>query len=310
MKLYIQKKAFTLLELIFVIIILGIVSSVGSTIIAQLYENYIIQRAMHRVSVKTELAINQIVNRLTYRIGTSIIARNPAANTYISLSDVPMNVSNTNNTVLEWIGYDNDSFSSKNVPGWSGYCDTLATSSPNIVTPGSDLTFTDTVIGNLSGGTPPPLAVLFSLNGQPDDVGTGVFPNADCYGYNGNTGCIHQVSTNSGTQLTTNRTANTNISSHYKLAWSAYAIVPVAPADGTTMTNTHFDLALRYNYQPWNGTQYDSTNTKSSTLITNVTTFKFAEQGGTIRLKLCATEQIGGSETTNISICKEKVVMR
>ncbi len=309
MKRYIQKKAFTLLELIFVIIILGIVASVGSTIIAQLYENYIIQRAMHRVSVKTELAINQIVNRLTYRIGTSIIARNPTANTYISLSDVPKNVSNINNTVLEWIGYDNDSFTSNSAPGWSGYCDTLATSSPNIVTPGSNLTFTNTIIDNLSGGSPV-LAVLFSLNDQPDDTSTGVFPNADCYGYNGNTNCIHQVSINGGTQLTTNRTATTNISSHYKLAWSAYAIVPVAPVDGTAMTNTHFDLALRYNYQPWSGTQYNSASTKSSTLLTNVTTFKFAEQGGTIRLKLCATEQIGGLETTNISICKEKVVIR
>ena len=94
------------------------------------------------------------------------------------------------------------------------------------------------------------------------------------------------------------------------MAWSAYAIVPVAPADGTAMTNTHFDLELRYNYQPWNGTQYNSNSTPSSTLLTNVTAFKFAEQGGTIRLKLCATEQIGDPDSTNVSVCKEKVVIR
>ncbi len=177
MKHYIHKKAFTLLEVVFVIVILGIVASVGSTIIAQLYENYILQRAMHRVSIKTELAINQIVNRLAYRISTSIIARNPSGG-YLNLSDVPMNVSNTNNTVLEWIGYDNDSFSAANPAGWSGYCDTSATASPTISTPGSNLTFTRTVIDNVSGGTPAP-ALLFALYGQMDDTAAGVYPGAD-----------------------------------------------------------------------------------------------------------------------------------
>jgi prepilin-type N-terminal cleavage/methylation domain-containing protein len=305
---YHNKQAFTLLEVVFVIVILGIVASVGSTIIAQLYENYIVQRAMHRVSVKTELAVNQIVNRLTYRISTSVIARDPAGGgSFMKLVDIPMGVSNKNNTILEWIGYDNDSFSAQARPGWTGYCDTTATASPNIETPGSDLTFTNTVIGHLSGGSTPALALLFSLSGNEDTPGTGVYQDANCYGYNGDTSCIHQVSI-SGTKLTTNRVAGTNISSHYKLAWTAYALVPVAPADGTAMTDTHFDLELRYNYQPWNGTQYSSA--QGSTILRNVTAFKFAEQGGTIRIKLCATEQIGDSSTTNISICKEKVVIR
>ncbi len=296
-----------MLELVFVIVILGIVSSVGATIISQLYENYIIQRAMHRVSIKTELAVNQIANRLAYRIGTSVIARNPTAGSYMKLVDVALGVSNKNNSILEWIGYDNDSFSAQARPGWSGYCDTTASSAATgIITPGSQLAKTTAITNNLSGGGTPPLALLFGLHGIQDSVG--VDQEADCYGYNGNTGCIHQVTINNATTLGTNRATGTNISTHYKLAWTAYAIVPVPPSDGTAFSDTNFDLELRYNYQPWNGTQY--TAGQSSILLRKVTAFKFAELGGTIRLKICATEQVGDSSTTNVSACKEKVVIR
>ena len=57
-----------MLELIFVIVILGIVSSIGAEIIAKIYGQYIIQRAQHRASIKTELAATQIANRLRYAI--------------------------------------------------------------------------------------------------------------------------------------------------------------------------------------------------------------------------------------------------
>jgi len=63
-----SKKAFSMLELVFVIAILGIVASISSSVIVQVYESYIMQRAVHNASIDTELAINQITNRLTYRI--------------------------------------------------------------------------------------------------------------------------------------------------------------------------------------------------------------------------------------------------
>jgi len=306
-----QRIAFTMIEVVFVIVVLGVISSIGSTIIAQLYENYIVQRAMHRVSIKTELAVNQIVNRLAYRINSTVIARDPASASYLKLVDVPLGTTNTNNNILEWIGYDNDSFSAQVKPGWSGYCDTATTKTLNINTPGSRLNRTKKIIKNLAGGTTiPQLALLFGLDGAFD--GAGLAQEADCYGYNGTNSCIHQVTISDNTNLTTDKgsATNANIATHYKLAWTAYAIVPVAPSDGTTLSNTNFDLELRYNYQPWAGTQYNGNSVKKSILLRKVTAFKFAELGGTLRIKLCATEQIGDSTTTNISVCKEKVVIR
>jgi len=318
-----QKKGFSLLELIFVIVILGVVSSIGSSLIAQLYENYLVQRALHRVTLKTELAINQIANRLTYRIENSVISRR-SNGSFTSLTDLIFDSSNQDRAVLEWIGYDNESFSAERVPGWSGYCDQTTTAAPNISTPGSNLNFTNVVTTNLAGGTVPPLAVLFSLGGQPD--GPAIPADARCYGYDGNTTCIHQVRIINNRTLNTNRLAgiaNTTISDHYKLAWSAYAIVATNRnalytdvRDGSILADNQitprsFDLELRYNYQPWAGTQFNDPATSRVTLIRNVTSFKYSELGGTLRIKLCATERIGdANSTTNISACKEKVVIR
>ena len=312
------KKAFSLLELIFVIIILGIVSSIGATILAQLYENHIVQRAMHRVTSKTELAINQIANRLSYRIDNSVITRR--TDTFEPLTDMPFNTNNRDRTTLEWIGYDNESFSAQRRPGWSGYCDLSASSAAGgISTSGSTLTTTDTIIGNLSGASNPQLALLFSLNGNLD---AGIVPSSQCFGYDGNTSCIHQVTITNNTTLGTNRAAATaHISDHYKLAWSAFAIVSVNEdalyndvRDGAEVSGENprsFDLEFRYNYQPWAGDSYDDAGTARSTIIRNVTSFKYAELGGTLRIKLCATERVGDvGSSVNVSVCKEKVVMR
>jgi prepilin-type N-terminal cleavage/methylation domain-containing protein len=311
-----HKKGFTLLEVIFVIVILGIVSSISATILAQLYENYIMQRAMHRVSLKTELAINQIVNRLTYRIGSSVIARNPTDNTFIRIDNIVPGEPNRDNIVLEWIGYDNDSFIAQTPPLWNGYCDTVRTvADRTISTPGSRLRSINAIIQNLSPTPNPKLALLFSLEGQPFNQQI-PNPNAGCYGFNeGNRTCIHRVSIENDTTFKTDNFivgSRTRVSDHYKLAWSAYAIVPV-DRDGNQIgegsTTTDFDLALKYGYQPWKKGTYK--NASSSILIRNVTAFKFSEQGGTLRLKLCATEQIGDSDNSvNVSVCKEKVVLR
>jgi hypothetical protein len=279
---------------------------------------------MYRVSLKTELAVEQIVNRLAYRIDSSVIVRNLAVagpNNFTPLEDFNYGSSQTAPQALEWIGYENDSFSSKAVPGWSGYCDTTATVNlisggdrTHVVTPGSALDYADTVIANLSGGTKglSDAALLFAVNNEFRD---GVFipQPARCYGYTDNT-CIHTVGGNNGAnQITLNNDliTNTNISPLYKLAWSAYAIVPT----NIRHNNSLFDLELHYNYQPWDGIQYNNQGTLRSTLIRNVTSFKYSELGGTIRIKLCATEQLGGSKlddntSQNISICKEKVVIR
>lgn len=320
------RAGFTLLEVILVLVILGIVASIGSTIVSQLYENYIVQRAMQRASLKTELAADQIANRLRYAIPSSVITRKSTDVTdFIALRDFPAGSGDRTPRVLEWIGYDNDSFSSQLKPGWSGYCDVNATlnsitagTRDEVITPGSGLDFADTVIQNLSGGTNSlaDTALLFQTNGMHSDA---LSQTPNCYGYNGDRSCIYRISGHDGARkikLDDNIATGNYISPLYKLAWSAYAIVPVNIRRATTGNSALFDLELRYGYQPWNTTgNKDFEGASSSTLLRNVTSFKYSQLGNTIRFKICATEQIGGESVddvnaTNISVCKEKVVMR
>jgi prepilin-type N-terminal cleavage/methylation domain-containing protein len=300
-----MRKAFSLIEVIFVLVILGIVASISSQIIVQVYENYITQRAVYNVSTKTELAINQIVNRLTYSIVDSALAKDPNnASNYKLLIDLNSNI-DKNLTILEWVGYDNDSFSAGATPYWSGVANYETATMNGFDTPGSNLNSVDTIIKNLShfqvgltaASTQHPAVVFQPRTGEDDKV------NGQCMGLvDNNTSCIYTVLENNATGFNFNDTAKAKIiTERYQLAWSAYALVPVKQPNGL------YNLNLHYNYQPWHGETYKN-DSKVSTLITNISVFKFTQSGGIIQLKLCATENIG--KDYNISTCKEKAIIR
>ncbi len=323
-----KKRAFTLLELTFVILILGIVSSIAASVLSKIYENHLIQRSIHQLSVNTELAAEQIANRLQFSIPMLVVARNP--NDWSKTRELWKAINTTadeNKTVLEWIGYDNDSFSADTTPGWSGFADldsARANGSPDghsIRTPGSDLSLANTIMQNLShndvgttagDGKDRPI-LLFSGDIQFTVAGGGIgdaFSRASCLGLGTN---INDI--NCSIPITTSHFANAhdrinvnatpiNMGEFYKLAWSAYALVPSAKrADGT------FDLSLAYSYQPWFREKYNSNAAKKNMLIRNVTSFKFMERGNTLRFKLCARSYISGL-TDFVTACKEKVISR
>ena len=315
-----KKKAFTLLELIMVIVILGIVASIGSSIIANIYEHYLLQRATHRASIKTELAAQQIANLLSYRVPHTTLARNPDnLNDNVLVTD-STNATDDTHTLLEWIGTDNDGFSADTPPPWNGFCDVDPSTQAAIQTPGSDLALANTIISNLSNsgvslsGSQYP-AIFFRDQRYTANLAAGTWSDYEvlrsdgsgCMGVVSNdTSCISAVGSSAAEALSFQTpgsgVADKVIAEHYKLAWTAYAIRPV-PRGGA-----RFDLELYYNYQPWHGENLNSgwPNT-SATLITNVTVFKFAESGNTFRFKLCAQESIG--EDFNITICKEKAII-
>jgi len=316
------KYAFTMIELVFVIVILGIVSSIGSSIIVQVYEGYIIQRATHDASVKTELAINIIANRLVYRIDQSLLARR-LGNTHLGLADadaypaeeVPL-VDVDNYPILEWINYDNDSFSSYLRPSWSAFVDLTPSTFLNLITPGSDLPKIGSIMSYYTGSTTEGAAIIFKGSTQyRDDGGGGSGGDYDTKCMYHDDGCIFPVTIPAVAKETLafhaagvsdgNRTAgNMLYTEFYELATTAFAIVPTNP--DTINTIPVWDLKLYYGYQPWQNENY--TNGQNSTLLENVSVFRFKKERNSIRLKLCVIEQIG--DTNQISICKEKAVIR
>lgn len=265
-----------MLELVFVIVILGIVASIGSEMIVKVYESYIVQRAEHRATLKTELAATQIANRLASAIPGTVY-RIRTNDTYEPIdSSFPAGVVGDDYKGLQWVSKDTDSFSTAAVPGWSGFCDLNASTQSSLSSPGSNLDLTDTIIGVLSSGTKTIAdAVIY-------------FPYETSE---------HNISSvTSATDTITLDNNASNIVEHYKLAWSSYALM-VDPTDG--------HLYLYYNFTPTPAVAIDN-NTPRSLLMKNISTFKFRSAGRTIRFKVCKQEPI--SEDVNITACKEKAV--
>jgi len=300
-----SKPAFSMLELIFVIVILGIISSLGSELIAKVFSNYIVQRGAHKSSSKTDLAATQIANRLSYAIPNTLIAITPGGT-----KEALDNLTDETATILQWTGSAHDSF---DAGGWSGFADMDPSSHVIIRTPGSDLTLANTIVTNLTGfGLTISSALFFPRTYTTYNIGYGA--GVDVASGEGITGLTKITGINTGAtphsfSVGSLNTDSKTIKEHYKLASSAYAIVPLKK-DGTVCTVNDFpcDLVLRYNFQPWQGENYDHANASTKVLIRNVSAFRFTGSSDTIRFKLCQEEDIG--EDNNITTCKEKAVIR
>ena len=128
-----MRKGFTLLEMVFVIVIFGVLSKFGVELLYKIYENYVSSNVQNRLQGQTELAIEQISNRLVYRIKDTTIARD-AADNIISIGDIGA----VNTSTIEWIGMDIDGWRGGAAPTWSGLIALNgATTNISLLSPGS-----------------------------------------------------------------------------------------------------------------------------------------------------------------------------
>ncbi len=316
-----KKRAFTLIEIVMVIVVLGIVAMIGTNIITHMYEGYIRSRVINKLQADSEQILDQISKRLQYRIKDSVVASiDGNLLSYKKLSDPTIT---TNYNVLEWIGYDNEGMIGEWVSagginrfaGWSGFIDldNASTDSSAFVTSGSRLDKTKIDIYNLSydgvdlNAKGSGAAIIFKCSHDNSVASygyTGAFPSS-----------VYPVHIKTNTELAFDTPlASVDYCEHYYLAWSAYAIVPenvtdAKDASGNTLKDSSgnkikdFDLYLYYNYQPWQGERYSSANTKKALIANHVSTFRFIQVGTTIRVKLCLRDA-----NTNYGFCKERAV--
>ena len=308
-----KRAAFTLIEMIMVIVILGIVSMIGTDIIARMYQGYIHAQIINELQQKTELAIDQITKRLQYRIKPTAIAKNFTTPTI--LKKLANDESTQTYNVLEWIGYDNEGFlgewnGTAYTPGWSGFIDLndTVTNVAQVSTKGSRLDFAERTISalsygdiNMASGAEFPALIFKKIeNAEPRTFG--LDPNFPTD--HNNTFRVERNAGNTNVLLFEEATvaaAPKRLYEQYYLAWSAYAIVP----ENTTSTDD-FNLTLHYNYQPWHGETFKDGITEKITIAEHVSTFAFTQTGNTIRIKLCI--QDGNRTGTPIAFCKEKAI--
>jgi len=260
-----MKKGFTLIELVFVIVVLGIISMFGADLYTKIYKSYVHVRAVNQLEARTQNAMMLITNRLEDRIKSSTIGRELRTNEFVPISDL----TDPKYDILEWIG---QSVETRNInkrnPGWSGFmsmsqlkdttwvADTnnagyiADTRTPfNMVSLGSDFPQVARIVQNLRAtayNTPSnntQVAVIFKVvtnDASPTSVGIG-------YGYNravqpdGSNRVLIAVGTPStagsgnigGETITINQypfnpnnDKSQEFSEQYYIAHSAYAIVP------------------------------------------------------------------------------------
>ena len=323
-----MKRAFTLLELVVVIVVLGIIAMMSFNAIMNIYSNYFQTRTVNELETQTEIALEQISKRLEHRIKPSVIARKTDG-AFLALNDNRVNL-DAKYEILEFIPYAYEIFNDVisldandhvieqggKAGRYSGYAD-LAKSSPatGLISPGSnfstevvetikDLTCKDDASGcvdfkDKDGG----VVAIFS------DVYYNV---QSSFGYSNGTvpvsldiakvGLKGGQSGLNGNTLEISGFANKQISEQYHLAYTANAIVPEQSADPKDAANGVFDLNLYYDYRPWMGEKYKP-NGEKATLAKNVTRFVFTEKNGVIVLKLCMR-----AKNSEITICKSKAV--
>ena len=170
-----MKKAFTLIEILIVIIVLGILATITSQIIIKVYENYHYSKEYNKLSFQTDMVLNEIATKLSLRVPNSLIAsecnvsssatayscKDANISNYNVLSAIPLNRADKFK-VLEWLGKDiyskrgmwDDNFK-RVVPGYSGFVDLKDTNKSavyadeyNITTPYSNFNYVKIIESN------------------------------------------------------------------------------------------------------------------------------------------------------------------
>ena len=260
-----MKKGFTLIELVFVIVVLGIISMFGADLYTKIYKSYVHVRAVNQLEARTQNAMMLITNRLEDRIKSSTIGRELSSNQFVPISALD----DPKYDILEWIGQSVETRNiNKRTPGWSGFMsmsqlrdDKWKTGTEdagyigntraefNMVSLGSDFPQVANIVGNLRAtayNTPSnntQVAVIFRVvtnDASPTSVGIG-------FGYdrkvdvNGSNRVLIAVGTPSAAgsgsmegetitinqyPLNPNNDKSQEFSEQYYIAHSAYAIVP------------------------------------------------------------------------------------
>ncbi len=293
-----MKKAFTLIELIMVIVILGIISVIGTDIVGTMYTNYLKSKTVNYLESQSAITLELIEKRLSHRVrGSEAVIRGTVVH--------PLSDQNDTDTILTWIGVSSES---QKADGWSGLVDFNNTNTSGlnrrIASPGTDLAEADSIITLLTNGN-----VNFSGSRRPAFIPkTSKMTDVTQFYNNTNTNYtirVGQMAGNNGVfeypageGLPVYPDGTIGITNEYYLSHTAYAL---------TLTGSPSDanLWLHYNYQPWNGDTF--ANGQTQLLAQHVSTFRFLRYGGAIRLKLCLNDANLTSDSS-MSACKETVV--
>jgi len=300
-----KRHAFTMIELIFVIVVMGIIGKFGVEFLAQAYKSFIFSSVNHTLQSSSASTVEFIASRLQHRIKDSVIIRTGKTPVFTTLSDAKSNV---NYKVLEWVGSDIDGFRATTKPYWSAIADLNVSTSTRIVSPETNTTAISKLIQRLSykKSSINDAAIYF--------IGSATDRNG--YGWSGgalteqSTAVMHPIqSTANDTEFApgtvsgiTDDFLGVTMREYYKLSWTAYAL----SLEGYNPATKMGTLVFYYNYQPWHGERFSDSgkNIRHYTLMENVSTFRAIAIGDIIKIQVCTKSNL----VEEYSLCKEKTI--
>ncbi|WP_456058162.1 type II secretion system protein [Campylobacter hominis] len=306
-----MKKAFTLIELIFVIVLLSIISMFGADLYVKIYNSYTNNRATSDLEGETERTLNIITSLLRDRVKQTVIGRATDNGEHPDGDFVYLDQVQEEHDVLEWIGKSTETqyigSANKGVLGWSGFDIKMAVPSGDFViqSPGSSLENAESILNSLNAGTKS-FGIIFN-DGEVD---------ANSFGYNKtnnhtNIGTV-KITSDDTMQIIGLTSRNKN---RYFLVHTAYAIVPVldnnaADVNVRGIKSNTYNLLLYYDFQPWEGEKYNNKDGKSVILAKNVTMFRFTYDNNSVAVKLCMRDNNRNFDAKKLDfiVCKSQVV--
>ena len=304
--------AFTMIELIFVIVVMGIIGKFGVEFLAQAYRSFIFTSVNNALQSNSATAVEFISSRLQYRIKDSVIARTGKTTAFDAVGSLD---ESKDYRVLEWVSSDIEGYRSTFLPNWSGIIDLNNTgASPTVlVSPETNTTAIDNLIYTLSHKHSHITdAALYFIGSN---------SNKNAYGWDSialttQAGAMHPIKAGAlntfaprqGGTVNTNTFAGVDVYEYYKLAWTANAI-SIEDYNSTTKT---FDLVYYFDYQPWDGEKFYDTgkDIKKFTIMEDISTFRFTAIGSIMKIQVCAKSTIisGTDDDKGYSLCKEKTI--
>ncbi len=295
-----NKNAFTMIELVFVIVVMGIIGKFGTEFLAQAYRSFISTKIQNKYQNQSATAIEFIAKRLQYRIKSSVVVRNVATFSDYELLE---GFTSSGYDVLEWIAYDAEGFRNG---AWSGIYSKSA-SGAQLDSPESNKTQINELILFLS-----------DTNASISDAAIffiGSDSSKDSWGWDGVAFTDFSNSMKpikAGTALTQfasnvtgvdflNIDVKNNIYNSYQLSWTANAIV---------FDNATQELWFYYDYQPWKGEKYTDATTKKFRIMEEVSDFKKKQRKGVMTIKVCSINtKLKDLPEQEFLTCKEKTIL-
>lgn len=298
-----RRSGFTFLELIFVIVVMGILAKFGVEFLTQAYRSFIASSINNTLQAQSAVAVETVASRLQFRIKDSVIGRKSSDDSFLAIGSA----SGSEYNILEWVGGDIENLRGNSSPNWSGIIDLYHPDSNStiLVSPETNTTAINALIGTLSvanGSSGINNAALYFVGSDSDISNYGwAIPSAGAFTTQNRV--MHPINSVGGEPTHFASDAGSfsgvDVFEYYQLAWTAYAV----GIDDYNLTGDGTGtLKLWYDYQPWEGEIY--TDGDEIELMENVSTFQFKSIGSILKIQVCVNSDI----VEDYSLCKEKTI--